>query len=200
MNSASLYRMSAVAGVTGGGAIVVLDLAQIVTDIPQATLGIVELPITLLILFALPGLYLVQAMRAGATGLLGFVLTFAGVALGMGHFYLMAFVRGTVSERWPEATDAVSSAARVVAPAELLTFVLGWILFGVTTMRAGVLPRIPAALLVVGVVLVLVRPLLPIDGPVGGVVIGIGVAWLSAALYLDLAPLPATQRAADLTT
>ena len=37
----------------------------------------------------------------------------------MGHFYLMAFVDGTIGERWREAAQEVQGAARVVAPAEL---------------------------------------------------------------------------------
>src|SRR5688572_1683098 len=115
----SLYRMSAVAGLLGGGGIVALDLAQIVMSVSRRTVGLVELPITILVLFALPGLYLFQAARVGRLGLLGFALTFAGVALGMGHFYLMAFVRGTIGEQWPDATDAVFAASRIVAPAEL---------------------------------------------------------------------------------
>jgi hypothetical protein len=178
-----LYRLSALAGILGGLGIVALDAAQLFAELPRRTVGLVELPITVFVLFALPGLYLVQAGRAGRLGLAGFALTFAGVALGMGHFYLVAFVHGTIGERWAEAAEAIRGAARVVAPAELLTFVLGWIIFGVATMRSRVLPRVPAALLVVGVVLVLARPLLPVDGPVGGLLIGAGIAWLSVALY-----------------
>ena len=183
MQPSRVYRLSALAGLLGGLGIVALDAAQVFAELPRRTVGLIELPITVFVLFALPGLYLVQAGRAGRLGLAGFALTFAGVALGMGHFYLIAFVHGTIGERWPQAAEAVSGAARVVAPAELLTFVLGWILLGVATMRARVLPPVPAALLVVGVVLVLVRPLLPVDGPVGGLLIGAGVAWLSVALY-----------------
>src|SRR5688500_12917408 len=129
-----LYRLSALAGLLGGLGIVALDATQVLAELPRRTVGLAELPITVLVLFALPGLYLVQAGRAGRLGLAGFAFTFAGVALGMGHFYLMAFVRDTIGGRWPDAAEAVSGAARVVAPAELLTFVLGWVLFGVATM------------------------------------------------------------------
>ena len=178
-----LYRLSALAGLLGGLGIIALDVSQLIAVMPRRTVGLIELPITICVLFGLPGLYLAQAARAGRLGLVGFTLTFAGVALGMGHFYLMAFVSGTIGERWLEAAQEVQAAARVVAPAELITFVLGWALFGVATMRARVLPRMGAALIVLGVVLVVVRPLLPVEGPVGGLLIGTGIAWLSVALY-----------------
>src|SRR5687767_14600116 len=190
MNAAFLYRISAFAGVISGGGIMALDLAQILMEVPRRVVGLVEIPITLLVLFALPGLYLIQAARAGKLGLVGFALTFAGVALGMGHFYLMAFVRGVIGDRWPQATEAVSAASRMLAPAELLTFVLGWILLGVATIRARILPRAGGIFLIGGVVLVLIRPLLPLDGPVGGVLMGAGLAWLSAELYRKSAASP----------
>src|SRR5688500_18080746 len=183
MHPGSLLRLSALAGIVGGAGIVALDLAQIVMTVSRRMVGLIELPITILVLLALPGLYVIQAARAGRLGLAGFLLTYTGVALGMGHFYLLAFVRGAIAETFPEAAAAVGGAARTVAPAELASFVLGWILFGAATMRARVLPRVPAAMLIVGVILVLTRPLLPVDGPVGGLVIGAGIAWLSVALY-----------------
>ena len=183
MQSGTLFRLSALAAIVGGAGIVALDAAQILTDVPRRMVGLIELPITVLVLLALPGLYVIQAAQAGRLGLAGFLLVFTGVALGMGHFYLLAFVRGTIADTFPEAAAAVRGAARAVAPAELSTFVLGWVLFGVATMRARVLPRVPGAMLIGGVALVLTRPLLPVDGPVGGLLIGAGVAWLGVALH-----------------
>ena len=190
MQPGTLFRLSALAAIGGGAGIVALDAAQILTDVPRRMVGLIELPITVLVLLALPGLYVIQAAQAGRLGLAGFLLVFTGVALGMGHFYLLAFVRGTIGDTFPEAAAAVRGAARVVAPAELSTFVLGWVLFGVATMRARVLPRVPAAMLIGGVALVLTRPLLPVDGPVGGLLIGAGLAWLGVALYRIAGTMP----------
>lgn len=182
VDSRTLYVASAVAGVCGGAAIVTLDLSQIVGDVPLQTVGLVEIPITALILLALPGIYLWQSAKAGVFGLAAFVLTFVGVALGMGHFYLVAFARAALTE-YPEAVKTVADAARMVAPFELVTFVFGWTLFGVSTYRANIFPRPAALMLVIGIVLVLVRPLLPVEGPVGGTIIGVAILWLSVSLF-----------------
>ncbi len=182
MDSRTLHASSAVAGALGGIGIVLLDLSQIVGDVPRQMVGLIEIPITALVLLALPGLYLWQSAKAGLLGLVAFVLTFVGVALGMGHFYLMAFARSVLTE-WPDAAKAVGNAASIVAPFELLTFVGGWVLFGIATYRAKVFPRPAAAMIIIGVVLVLTRPLLPVDGPVGGTVIGAAIVWLSVTLF-----------------
>lgn len=182
MDARRLYLASAVTGMLGGAGIVTLDVAQIVTDVPLQTVGLVEIPITALILLALPGIYLWQATKAGVLGLLAFVLTFTGVALGMGHFYLLAFARSVLTE-YPAAAKSVTDAARIVAPIELVTFVFGWVLFGISTYLADRFPRPAALMLVIGIVLVLVRPLLPVEGPVGGAIVGVGILWLSVSLF-----------------
>ena len=183
MKPEQLYSAGAVAGTLGGGGIVLLDLAQIATNVPRTTVGLVEIPITILVLLALPALYARQAERAGVLGLAGFVLAFAGVALGMGYFYLMAFVRPVLDQGWPPAAEAVSAAAGVMEPFEGLTFVLGWVIFAVATLRARVFPRVAASLIIVGIVLVVTRELLPVRGPLGGALMGLGITWLSVALF-----------------
>jgi hypothetical protein len=167
----------------GGTSIVVLDLMQAFADVPGRTVGLVEIPATLCVLFGLPGLYLRQAPRAGYLGLAAFVLVFTGVALGMGHFYLLAFARSVLDTEWPDAAAAVEAAWRTIAPLELLTFAGGWVLFAVTTLRSKTFPRPAAILILVGIVMVFVRPLLPFEGPVGGVLMGAGIAWLGMALF-----------------
>jgi hypothetical protein len=56
-------------------------------------------------------------------------------------------------------------------------FALGWLLFGVSTFRARVNPRRAAVLLIVGVVLVVLRP------PIASVVFDAAVAWLGFSLF-----------------
>jgi uncharacterized membrane protein YgdD (TMEM256/DUF423 family) len=194
MKPEQLYKASAVAGILGGAGIVLVDLAQIAGVVRDATVGRLEIPITLVILLALPALYVRQAPRAGVLGLVGFVLTFAGVALGMGYFYMMAFVRPVLGELWPPAAQAVSSAAAVMRPFEGLTFILGWLVFGAATLRARVLPRAAASLIIVGIVLVVTRELLPVRGPLGGLLMGLGITWLSVALFRRAAAAPAGDR------
>ena len=183
MDARGLYRGSAIAAMAGGAAIVLLDLAQIGWDVPRRTVGLIEIPVILAVLFGLPGLYLHQARRAGLLGLIAVVLTFAATALGIGHYYLVAFAEAELGARWPEAAEAVADSATVMAPFEFIAFVLGWLLLGIATLRAGLFPKIPAILIVAGIVLVVVRAFAPLPGPVGGVLMGAGIAWLGAHLF-----------------
>ena len=58
-----------------------------------------------------------------------------------------------------------------------LTFALGWVLFGVATLRAGVYPRATAALLIAGA-LILLFPL-----PFSGVIFAVALGWMGYALF-----------------
>ena len=62
-------------------------------------------------------------------------------------------------------------------------YALGLFLFGITTWRAGVLPRVPAALVVFGIPLGLI-----LDRFLPGILIvyGVGIAWLGIATLLQL--------------
>lgn len=66
----------------------------------------------------------------------------------------------------------------------LLSFVLaalGWLLFGVATLRAGVYPRPAALLLIVGAVVSLAHIVAPL--PLSGIVLSVAVAWLGFVLF-----------------
>jgi hypothetical protein len=72
----------------------------------------------------------------------------------------------------------------------VLGFSLGYILFGVATMRAGVLPRWSGLLLIVGVSLFMIseaplfdRTLSHLIVTVGDGVFGLGLAWMGYALW-----------------
>ena len=95
------------------------------------------------VLFGLMGMYARQAHRAGILGLIGFLLTMVG---GMGNlyfYYFHAFVTPVLAK--DEATQSLVAPSGVLADgrsgmlAGLL--VLGILLFGIATVRAGVLPR-----------------------------------------------------------
>ncbi len=71
----------------------------------------------------------------------------------------------------------------------VLGFVLGYVLFGVATMRAGVLPRWSGLLLIIGSALFMISEALPWDDSlshlivtIGDVIFGIGFVWMGYAL------------------
>ena len=138
------------------------------------------------------GIYVRQRERAGRLGLIGFVVAFAGTAMFVGTGMLTAFV-------WPMLADAAPAVigedgAMFDAPAVTafaltgVTVTIGYLLFGLASLRAGVLPRDGTILLMVGAVLGMAppRPLgaMPWAGLVlGGVVFGLGSVRLGLALW-----------------
>jgi hypothetical protein len=65
-------------------------------------------------------------------------------------------------------------------------YILGPLLFGIATFRAGILPRWAAALLVLGAVLVPVGALVPPEyQPKIMIPVGLAMAWLGYALFSE---------------
>jgi hypothetical protein len=87
---------------------------------------------TVLVLFGLSGLYISQSEAAGTLGLVGFLLAFLGPALVVGVSWAEAFIAPFLAAEAPEFLETENFAF----PLSLLTFVMGWLVFGVATLRA----------------------------------------------------------------
>ncbi len=105
----------------------------------------------LLLTVGLPGVYLRQAERAGAFGRVAFLLALAGSAL---------MIASDWNELFADPALMLIPNFDTELPVSLLagymlnyaTYTLGWLLFGIATLRARVLPR-PLALLLIGGIL-----------------------------------------------
>jgi hypothetical protein len=99
-----------------------------------------------LLVFALVALWAVQAERSGSLGALGMVLSILGTTLNCAA--VLAEIAGA-SGADVEAVvgQGVSGTITLLGG---LAFLIGLILFGVATMRAGVLPRWAGPLLILG--------------------------------------------------
>jgi hypothetical protein len=98
------------------------------------------------LIFALVGLYAAQAERSGLLGSLGMVLSVVGTILVSG--VVLVEIAGASGAEVEDVLGAGLSAAPVLLGG--LAFLIGLILFGVATMRAGVFPRWAGLLLIVG--------------------------------------------------
>ena len=136
--------------------------------------GYLGVLLAVLVQIGLVGLYAPQARTAGILGLVGIFMAFIGARLIMLNSFDTPFARPfvwtsegfTLEEFWgPVAIFALS-------------FVLGWVLFGVATLRAGLYPRVAAALLIAGA-LILLLPL-----PLSGVIFAGAVAWMGYVLFV----------------
>jgi hypothetical protein len=197
MSSASLIRWCGGALLLAGAILGVSTLLHPneVAD-PEAVLSsawvIVHtayVPGFVLVLFGLTGLYARLAERGGRLGLAGFVLSFIGGAL-----FLVVVVTEAAIVPAIAASDAGPTLLDPAGPlfggelgliflAGQVAFSVGVILFGISIVRADVLPR-PAGLLLLGAPLAAFWPPLPqLVGVAGGVQLGLGYAWLGYAVW-----------------
>lgn len=99
-----------------------------------------------LLVFALIALWAVQAERSGSLGAVGMVLSVLGTTLNCAA--VLAEIAGASgADVDPVVSEGVSGTITLLGG---LAFLIGLILFGIATMRAGVLPRWAGPLLVLG--------------------------------------------------
>ena len=184
MQSSNLIRWAGLAAVLSGVSSVIGDLLSLVVDLesaesaattPYMLVFLLYLLGTVLLLLGLVGLYSSQSEPAGFLGLLGFLVAFLGTALVSGALWFELFITPSLAVEAPELAEAELGLAGFAIT--FLLVVVGWVLFGVATLRARVYPRLAAALLIVGAV----TSLVPI--PLSGVVLSVAVAWLGLMLF-----------------
>lgn len=197
MSSSNLIRWSGLAALVGGALLVIAEVAEFVFFSGQpasvaAGTGawiIVQplyLAVTVLISLGLVGLYAHQAEQAGSLGLIAFLVAFIGTVLVSGLQWSAAFIVPWLARAAPEVAQELldTEAPGVAAAGYILSFALlalGWLLFGLASLRAEVLPRGAAILLMVGAVLLFL--ILLLEAPGSGVVFGAALAWVGYALW-----------------
>jgi hypothetical protein len=139
---------------------------------------------SMLVLGALIGLYVVQSQEAGRLGVVGFLAALLGQALLVSLNWSRAFVFPPLHVIAPEGLESeLSSQAWLSFGSNLswVLFLLGWLLFGVATLRARVYPRAAAVVLMIGVGLYFLS-LVGMPVIVGGIVLNLAIAWLGFTL------------------
>ena len=198
MLSSNLIRWSGLAALVGGVLFIIADVTEffLFGDQPDSVaaatnswviLDMFFLVTIVLIFLGLVGLYAHQAEQAGILGLVAFVVALSGTAMLFGFVWGAAFILPEMAAAAPEFVDpafldADPSGALIVGV--LLTFVLfalGWLLFGLTSLRARVLPRGAAVLLMIGAVSFVV--IFMLDFPGATVVFSAALAWMGYALW-----------------
>jgi hypothetical protein len=167
--ASNLSRWAGLSAVVAGTCFVVLALLHppetlsSVTTTRWAIAHAVGIAMSLFGLLGMTGLYARQAEAAGWLGLAGYVLLSLWLALLLPYTFFEAVILPLLATEAP--TFAEGFLGMVGGPAGETTFgvlaalwtllgvllVLGGLLFGIATLRAGILPRWPAGLLAVGV-------------------------------------------------
>jgi hypothetical protein len=149
----------------------------------------------LLLVPGVVGLHLAQADTTGLLGLIGFVLAIFGAALTFATNLNMTYLLPPLNtqQTTPKTvTELVGPSGplkwlSVLTCLYLITFLPGFILMGVAVVNAGLLPALAGWLLIIGMVVsnvgAVFKPIFILRN-IGGVVFGIGLAWLGLALMV----------------
>lgn len=173
-----------------------LNVPSSVTTATWANVHIVAMAMGFFGLFGMVGLYARQAARVGWSGLIGFILFSIWLAIVMGFSLVEAFILPQLAAESPAFVAGFLGMFTGVAseiPLGLLPtlwllsgplVIVGTLLFGIATFRAGVLPRWAGGLLAVGSVLIPVGALVPPEyEPMVLIPVGLALAWLGYALF-----------------
>jgi hypothetical protein len=149
-------------------------------------------------LLGLPGLYARQAEKSGWLGLVGYLLLSLWLVVIMGFSFVEAFILPHVATALPAFVQAWMGMFNgpagkfdlgVLPTIWTLTgpvYILGGLLFGIATFRAGILPRWAGALLALSTVLAPIAALLPnASQPKMAIPMGLALAWLGFALWSE---------------
>jgi hypothetical protein len=174
------------------------DVVASVTTSAWAIITPLKTAMCLLFLLGIAGLYARQANWAGRLGVAGVLLFGLSWALQTAFVFAEAFILPLLATDAPEFVDGVlgMSHGRVsevdlgALPALYalvgILYMLGGLLLGIATFRAGILPRRAAGLLAVTATLTPLAALLPHHiQRLAAVPMGIALAWLGLALWLE---------------
>ncbi len=196
MSTASLVRSSGLISAVAGAlyALAALlhpvgeDLAAITSPnwVPAHQLYWVSI---ILMHLGLIGLYARQVDKMGRLGLVSFILAFVGTGLAGSILLMAATVIPIIAIKAPALLDQAVRPPTFAAAVFILSFGLGYILFGVATMRARVMPRGSGLMLIIGVAFFVTAEAAPF-GPalshtiltLGDVVFGLGLVWMGYTL------------------
>ncbi len=180
--SSNLIRWGGLAAMLGGALFVVLLSIQPFVDESHVLSHAPAVPTYALLALGIVGLYLRQKRRFGLLGKVSFSLTFTGfalIAIGGLAIILVEVLAGTGST--PGWLDGI------VHRVGGLSMIIGTVLFAIATLRANVLPRGGALLIIIGLLMFVGTRFGGVESDwlksVPAVLFGAGWAWLGYALW-----------------
>jgi hypothetical protein len=202
--ASNLIRWAGLSAVVAGSVFVGMqaihppDALSSVTTGAWALVHYLGVAMCLLNLLGLAGIYARQADESGWLGLAGFLLFALMWALTAAFQFVEALILPLLATEAPQfvegflgiSSGSAGEANRGALPAVWAVtgvfYLLGGVLFGISTLRAGILPRWAAGVLAVGTVLPLGLSLLPHEFVrLAAVPVGVALVWLGYALWSE---------------
>lgn len=145
---------------------------------------------TILSPLALISLYSKQVEESGRLGLIGFLMALIGSILFSSVQFDEALLWRIFAKDAPALLDLAvlmfsNPGFSTAYLAMGVLYILGYVLFGIATLRGGVSPRIPALMLIMGVPLFASGVFLPqLLCTVGAIIAGAGLIWMELSILL----------------
>jgi hypothetical protein len=146
----------------------------------------------ILMTVGLGGIHARQARESGRLGLMSLILAMGGTVVVSGIFFLVSTAIPLIATQAPALFERAMTPPSWAMPAVIAGFALGYVMFGLATIRAGVLPRAAGVILVVGVILFVISET-PLFGratshamvTIGDVLFGLGFSWMGYAVWSE---------------
>ena len=205
LTASTLMRLAGVSAMVTGLSIIVigmfhpLNIPSSVTTAAWVNVHIFATALGFFGLFGMAGLYARQVEESGWLGLIGFLLFSGWMTLVSGFSFVEAFIEPRLVTESP-AFIASLMGMFTNMPSQIdlgmlptlwnisgPMYILGPLLFGIATFRAGVLPRWAGGLLTIGALLIPVGAFVPAEyqPKVALIPVGLAVAWLGYALFSE---------------
>jgi hypothetical protein len=204
ITGSNLIRWAGLSAIVGGviyAGIQPIHPPDFLSSVTTTKWGIIislKLTMCFLFLIGIAGIYVRQVEKAGWLGLAGFVLFSLSWALQSGFVFAEIFILPPLASVTPQFVDSYLGVVNgspgemnigAIIPAYAfvgILYLLGGMLFGIATFRAGVLPRWPAGLLAVTAILTPAAALFPHEiQRFAAMPMGIAIAWLGYALWSE---------------
>jgi hypothetical protein len=176
------------------------DVLSSVTTGEWAIITTLKTVMCLLFLIGIAGIYARQVKETGWLGLAGFLLLTLCWWLQSAFVFAEAYILPLLATTAPKFVDGVLGTLAAGRASEVnlgalpaifnlgvgIPYMLGGLLFGIATLRAGILPRWPAGLLAVAAALTPAAALLPhAIQRFAAIPVGLALAWLGYALWSE---------------
>jgi hypothetical protein len=205
ITSSNLIRFSGLALVPAGMVFAGIqpihppDVVESVTTTAWAIITSLKFVMSILFVVGILGLYARQAEKVGWFGLLGFLVLATSWTLQTPFVFTEAFVLPPLAATAPAFVDGVLGISyghtgdvnlgvlpTLYSVGVGITYMLGGLLFGIATFRAGILPRVPAALLAIAATLTPLAALLPhAQQRYAAIPVALALAWLGYGLFSE---------------
>jgi len=136
-----------------------------------------------LLMLGLVALFARQNQKMGIFGVVAFLIASIGTMLVFGFAWALTFTFPAMAKAVPEFLDAHASEPSIGVVLTLLFITTGWLLFGVASLRAKILPTGAIWLLIVGSFLALALNMMM--APMSWLIFDISLIWMGWWLWKE---------------